>query len=129
MERFARRFNDAPDLVSGGGVDDDTLGEKYARIETSQVLQAEKPRVVDVPDEEADFVHVRRDQDRWPATSPLRRDQVAKAIDASLVHQRRELGVDDAADIVLEARNPGGGGEFPKKIEIHPRELSSRTML
>jgi hypothetical protein len=89
-------------------MNDHPLRQEHTWIETAEVLQAKKPALVNEPDKEADFVHVRRDQDGWAATSTFRGDQVPEAIGTDIVHQRRQFDLHHRADTFFEAGDADG---------------------
>ena len=89
------------------GRDDDTLRDHVRRVVAAQRLEPDEAVVVDVPDEEADLVHVRGDHHSHVVAPAFRADDAAQGVGADLVRQILELLAGDLALSVLPPRYAG----------------------
>jgi hypothetical protein len=81
MDRFCRGLNCAPINISVKAMYKHPLGNKHAGVETTYRLQADKSVVIDVLDQEPDFIHMGGDHNPWAAVSSLRPDHISHYID------------------------------------------------
>lgn len=96
---------------AGFGMNDDPLGSHHSRVESTEGMNAEESVVVDVLDDEANFVHMGGEHEFFAVTGSLfDTDQVAHGIGCDFVADIFELAVDDSSDEVFLSGDAGGFG-------------------
>jgi len=99
-------------------MDLDTLGDQHPWIEATNLLDPKESIVIDVTNEESDFIDVRRNRDsRSTRTLPIP-DQVAKRIDRQAIDDRFQECRHDIAHLVLAGSDPGSLGERAKHVQV-----------
>lgn len=105
---------------AGLGVNDDTLGGHHSGIESAEGVDAEESVVVDVLDDEANFIHVCGEHELLAiAGAFLNADYVTKGIGFDFIADLFEFTENDAADDIFLARDPGGFGQFFQELDVH----------
>jgi hypothetical protein len=114
VRRLARGLQGAAQRRAARGRDDDALGDHVRWVVPAQGLEPDEALIVDVPDQEADLVHVRGDHNAPIIPPPLRADDAAQRVGADLVRQRTQLLAGDLALPVLPTRHAGRLDELPE---------------
>lgn len=120
VRRFGGVAEDAGEDIAVLGGDADALGEELAGVEAAEGLNAEEAFVVDVFDDEADFVHVGGDHDAGFAGAGEGGVEVAHGVgfEGGGV-EGGEFAADDAADEGFLAGDAAGFAEFFEEGEVH----------
>lgn len=121
MDRLRRELERAEERITGAGPHVDALGDQDAGIEAADRLETKKALLVDVTNEEADFVHVGSEHDAAIAAAAAPADEIAHGIDVELIDERLESSPHDPRDPLLVSGDTRCLAEPPQEfpVEIH----------
>ncbi len=103
-----------------GAVHRHALGGEGLGVEPTEGEDANEAVVVDMANDEADFIHVGGAHDFFVAALALNHgDNIAHVVDGDGICQRGHLFDDEITDAVLKTGSPGSLTKFLEELDIH----------
>src|ERR1051326_4655078 len=100
----------------------DALRKENSRIEATNGLNADEAAIIDVFDDEADFVHMRCQHDAAITLATLPCDDVAQAVYTDIIDQRAQFINDDGADALFAPRDARCFSQAPEQGNVESHE-------
>jgi hypothetical protein len=119
MDRLGAGLQDASKGFSVPTMNADALGDENAGVEASHRLHADKSLVVDMANQEADFVNVGGKGNAWASLSPPNANEISQGVNPQLIHQWLHVASDDIADPIFTGRNAIGLREVTQQGLVH----------